>query len=93
MPSSVTVDKKGAKSVLVRSTGSEKSRITVMIGVTADGRQLLPYVILKRKTLPKEQLPAGIIFRAQEKGWMTEELMADWLKVVWGHRSGALLQQ
>ena len=26
-------------------------------------------------------------------GWMTEELMADRLKVVWGHRPGALLGQ
>ncbi|KAM3603214.1 uncharacterized protein V6R79_018576 [Siganus canaliculatus] len=47
-----------------------------------DGTKLPPYVVLKRKTVPKETMPAGIIVRAQEKGWMETELVVDWLKVV-----------
>lgn len=35
-------------------------------------------------------MPAGIIVRAQEKGWMDTDLVVDWLKVVWGRRRGAL---
>ena len=31
---------------------------------TVDGRRLLPYVILNRKMLSEEQLPAGIVFSA-----------------------------
>ena len=93
MPSNVTVNMKGAKSVLVKSTGNEKSCITVMLTVTADGQKLTPYVILKRKTMPKETLPPGIIFRVQEKGWMNEDLVVDWLKVVWGNRPGALTKK
>jgi hypothetical protein len=31
-----------------------------MLAVTADGSKLTPYVIFKRKTLPKEKFPAGI---------------------------------
>lgn len=92
MPSNTTVDDKGAKSVLVRTTGNDKSRITVMLCVLADGRKMPPYVILNRKTMPKEQLPPGIIFRCQEKGWMTNELMVDWVRTVWNRKPGALLK-
>lgn len=93
MPSSVTVNKKGAKSVIVKTTGNEKSRMTVMLCVLADGRKLPPYVVLRRKTMPKENLPRGVIFRCQEKGWMDQALVLDWLKVVWNNRPGALLRK
>ena len=93
MPSNTTIDDKGAKSVIIKGTGNEKARMTVMLGVLADGHKLPPYVILRRKTLPKEKLPAGLIFRCQEKGWMTNDLMLDWVKVVWSRRSGALLKK
>lgn len=59
-----------------------------MLACLADGTKLLPYVVLKRKTVPKEAMPAGIIVRAQEKGWMETELVVDWLKVVWSRRRG-----
>lgn len=91
MPSNTTVDTKGVKSVLLRGTGNEKNRITVMLAVTADGGKLPPYVILKRKTIPKESFPEGVVIRCQEKGWMTTELMVDWLSTVWNRRPGALL--
>uniref|UniRef100_A0A668A962 HTH CENPB-type domain-containing protein n=1 Tax=Myripristis murdjan TaxID=586833 RepID=A0A668A962_9TELE len=90
MPTPVTVHKKGEKSVIIKSTGNEKGRVTVMLACLADGTKLPPYVVLKRKTVPKEAMPAGIIVRAQEKGWMETELVVDWLKVVWGRRRGGL---
>jgi hypothetical protein len=68
MSANTTVDTKGSKSVLVKTTGFEKLRITVMLSVLADGRKLTPFVILKRKKLPKEKLPIGIIFKCNEKG-------------------------
>ena len=68
MPSNVTVDRNGAKSVIIKSTGNEKSCITVMLGVTANRRKLPPYVILKRKMLPQEQLPAGIVLEDRKWG-------------------------
>jgi hypothetical protein len=65
-----------------------------MLAATADGRKLLPLLILKRKTLPKLVVfPKDVIFSAQEKGWMTEKLMLEWLKIVWSHRPGAFLNQ
>jgi hypothetical protein len=53
----------------------------------------IPFVILKRKNLPKEKLPTGIIFKCNEKGQMTEELMVEWLREVWHRRPGALLKK
>jgi hypothetical protein len=76
MPPNYTMEKKGVKEVLLKSTGCEKLRLTVILAVTADGRKLPPLLILKRKTLPKlEAFPKDVIFRAQEKGWMMKELM------------------
>jgi hypothetical protein len=54
-----------------------------MLGVLANGRKLPPYVILRQKEIPKEKLPVGLVFRCQEKVWMTNELMMVWVKVIW----------
>ena len=50
LPSEKTVSIKGARSVIMRSTGNEKNRFTVMLGCMADGTKLPPYVVFKRKT-------------------------------------------
>jgi hypothetical protein len=82
------------KKILLKTTGCAKLRLTVMLAATADGRKLPPFLILKRKTVPKsESFPKDVIVRAQEKGWMTEELMLEWLKLVWSCRPGAFLNQ
>jgi hypothetical protein len=49
---------------------------------------------LKRKTLPKsEAFPKDVIVRPQEKGWMMEERLLEWLNIVWSHWLGAFLNQ
>jgi hypothetical protein len=68
MLSNITINEKGKKTILIRGTGNEKVRITVMLRVLVDGYKLPPYVILWRKTMPKEKLPAGLGFRCQKKG-------------------------
>ncbi|KAM7287750.1 hypothetical protein ISCGN_031441 [Ixodes scapularis] len=90
-PENCTANAKGQKSVLVRTTRAERQRCTVMLCVTADGRKLPPYAIFKRKTIPAEEFPSGVIVRAQEKGWMNDELVVDWLKNVWKNRPGGML--
>lgn len=92
MPASRTVHSKGDRSVTVRTSGAEKQRCTVMLAVTADGRKLRPYVIFKRKTIPKGTFPRGIHIRAHEKGWMSHELVVDWIATVWEKRPGGLLR-
>jgi hypothetical protein len=87
-------EKKVVKEVLLNTTQCEKLHLTVILAATANGRKLPPLLILKRRTLPKsEAFPKDVIVRAQEKGWMTEELMLEWLKIVWSHRPRAFLNQ
>jgi hypothetical protein len=89
MPRNETIDTVGSKEVKLITTGYEKQRITVMLAITADGNKLPPFLILKRKNVPKnETFPSGVIVRAQEKGWMTQELMLEWIKLVWNRRPG-----
>lgn len=54
MPGESTVNKAGEKTVHVRTAGAEKQRCTIMLGITADGNKLPPFVIFKRKTVPKK---------------------------------------
>lgn len=93
MPSNTTVNLRGAKSVLIKSSGNEKLRITVILAVLAVDTKLPPYVVLKRKRQTKETLPPGIHVRCQDNGWMSEDLVQDRLKVVWHKRPGALLRR
>ncbi|CAI7878564.1 unnamed protein product [Closterium sp. NIES-54] len=57
MPAERTLEMKGALTVHVRSAGYEKERVTVMLAVTASGLKLPPYVVFKRKTIPKVMVP------------------------------------
>lgn len=84
-----TVTEKGVKSVPILSTGHEKDWFTVMLACLGDGTKLPPYVVFKRKTLPKNlNFPNGVIVRCQEKGWMNEALVQDWLRTVWSKVDG-----
>ena len=68
MPSSVTVDKKGGKSVIVRSTCNEKSCITFMLGVTVNDSKFPPYVILKRKNFQRNSYWLGLFLEQRKSG-------------------------
>ncbi|KFV69216.1 Pogo transposable element with KRAB domain, partial [Dryobates pubescens] len=63
----------------------------VRLAALADGIKLPPYVILKRKTMLKDQLPTGIIVRCQTQEWMPTDLMKDWLNIIWNRRAGVLV--
>lgn len=92
-PSNNVIEEIGTKSVIIKTLGNEKMCITVMLAVLADGIKLPPYVILKRKTMQKDQLPTGIIVRCQNQGWMSTDLMKDWLNIVWSRRPGVLVHK
>jgi hypothetical protein len=54
MSLNVSVEKEGTKTVLIRGTGSEITRIAIKLSVLAGGHKLMPCVILWRKIIPKE---------------------------------------
>ena len=64
-----------------------------MLACTADGGKLPPYIVFKRKTMPKLPFPKGVIVKVQEKGWFDDKIMRDWLQRVWGRRPGAGLSR
>ena len=83
MPTSKTVDSVGVKTVLLKTTGHEKTRFTVVLACLADGTKLKPMVIFKRKTMPKDNFPAGVVVHNHPKGWMDESGVKIWIEKVW----------
>jgi hypothetical protein len=90
MPTAKTISKRGEKTVLIRTTGHEKSRFTVVLTCMADGVKLKPMIIFKRKTMPKEKFPPDVVIHCHPKGWMDEEGLKVWIKKVWATRPGGL---
>ena len=83
LPYSRTIDFKGAKSISIKTTGSEKSRFIVMLTCAGDGCKLPSYIIFRRKTMPKNiNWPSGVVIRAQVKGWMDDDFTLDWARCV-----------
>ena len=83
---SKTVDKKGKKSIIVRTTKSEKRHITAVLSCTATGDMLPPMIIFKGTTtrsIASVSDKNGAIIAYQEKGWMNEEIMKQWITTVW----------
>ena len=78
-----TVNEKGAKSVLVRTTGNEKRHFTVVLAVSANGDVLPPMVIFKGKRDLKFEFPKDWVVTVQEKGWMDGELMLRWINEIY----------
>ena len=77
-----TVGAKGAETVAVRTSGQEKTHLTVVLACCADGTKLPPVIIFTRKMFLKETIPSGVNVRVHEKGWMNEEGMKIWFNKV-----------
>ena len=78
-----TIDIKGQKSVLIRTTGCEKHHFTVTLTVTASGEMLQLFMIFKGKWKLKPTHSSGVVVAVQEKGWMDEPLMLQYIKELW----------
>ena len=70
VPSNKTVDVKGAKTIMIKTSGNEMTCYTVVLVCCADGTKLPPLLIFKRKTLPKDVIPHGIYVHVHSKGGM-----------------------
>ena len=87
------IDKKGKRSVVVRTTGNQKRHLAVVLTIPADGVVLPALAIFKGKLQPKFD-KVGIFIQAQEKAWIDETMMLEWIDLVWEpatERSQALL--
>ena len=83
MPGNITVEKIGATSVPLLTTGHEKERITVCLSALASGEKLKPFIVFKRKRFPNElNNIQGAIIMLSPNGWMNETLTAEWVKQI-----------
>ena len=74
VPSNKTVDVKGAKTIMIKTSGNEKARYTVVLACCADGTKLPPLLIFKRKMLSKDVIPHGIYIHVHSMdGWKRNE--------------------
>lgn len=94
MPSTVTLARRGQRTVSVKGTGSS-NRATVLLAVTQDGEKLPPFIIYKAKRgarvykevtsgdLSAKGFPPGVVMDVQANAWNDECLMLEWIKRVW----------
>ncbi|KFD71435.1 hypothetical protein M514_16367 [Trichuris suis] len=78
-----TVDSKGTKSVVVKSSGHERTHFTVVLSCLTTGMKLKPMVIFKRKRRPKEDFPSGAFVHFHENGWTDEQGVRLWIDNIW----------
>lgn len=84
-----TLDLKGAPEVGIRATSKYKVRATLVLCCSADGSKFPPLLIFKENSgeLPKKLKDAydsrRIVIKANKKGWMTTQLMKEWVKEIW----------
>lgn len=79
LPLTRTVNKKGESSVTLKTTGHLRIHFTCVLRYIASRQKLPLMVIFKGMMMPKEKLPKEIIVKVNNKGWMIESLMKEWL--------------
>ena len=88
MISNTTVTDKGAKSVVPKTTGHEKSKVTVTLAAKANGDKLKPYIVFpghKREVRKLQKEPAfknRCYVESTINGWMNENTTIDWVENV-----------
>ena len=88
MISTSTVDKTGSKSVHLKSTGHEKSSVSVCLTTKVNGEKLKPFIVFKVATREVEKLNkkfSGMCVVAKfSNGWMNTELTSSSINKVIG---------
>lgn len=86
MVPSKTVDRKGKKTIKIRTTKSEKCHVTAVLACSSTGNMLPPMVIFKGKTaraIHGVEGSNGTLVSYQEKAWMDESGMLKWIDRIW----------
>ena len=81
MLSSTTVDNMGEKSIRLKTTGHERSKVSVCLTAKADGIKLKPFIVFlgaKRETKQlNEEYKNRCYVASSVNGWMNEDLTRD----------------
>jgi len=78
-----TVDLRGRRHVVMKSTGFSSMRITVALSVWGDGRKAAPLVIHKGKANEVIYRQSGpILWTTQDKAWVNQNLIISWIDTI-----------
>lgn len=85
--SDTTIETKGARQVVVKSTGHEKVRITAMLSAAGNGMKLKPFVLINRKRPVKalEKFKNKLTFAFAGTTWMNDALALQYIDDVLGN--------
>lgn len=87
MVSETTVDVTGTKTVTVKTSGHEKSRVSVCLTAKADGTKLKPMIVFKGAKREVDSLNKefkNCIIASSANAWMNTELTNVWVNQVLG---------
>lgn len=88
MLSSTTVDNVGEKSIRLKTTGHEKSKVSFCLTAKAEGTKLKPFVVLpgaKRETKQlNEEFKNKCFVASSMNGWMNEDVTHEWMQGLLG---------
>ena len=87
MVSDMTVDKTGARTITVKSTGHEKCLVSICLTAKADGSKLKRLIVFKNakretKALCKEFKTRCVIV-SSSNDWMNDDLTMEYIKKFW----------
>ena len=68
LPSNTTINKKGEKTISIRTTGHEQTSFTVILGCMADGTKLPAVCIFKVKKIPKKNFQMVFTYARTRRG-------------------------
>ena len=79
---------KGTKTIRMKTTGHEKSKVSVCLTANADGKRLKPFTVLtvaKREVKElNEHFKRKCFLASTCNGWMNDELTAEYLREIVG---------
>jgi hypothetical protein len=83
-PRQVSVNEKGRRHVILKSTGFASMRVTVLLSVRPNGTKLTPVIIFKKAKetgLNAERCEGCYVFY-NEKAWVNQNLIKKWIDIV-----------
>lgn len=78
----IELNRKREKIVSLRTTGNEKSKVTLALSCMNEGTRLKPMVVFQKKFVSNEKFLKGIIFEVHPQGRIDEDGCRKWIKEV-----------
>ena len=91
-PGNKTIQKTGKKTVVIKTTGQEHVRVTILLSISASGKKLKPLVIFKGTKNGKISYQlnnhplvkkGNLIVKCNFNAWSNQEIIEDYYKEIW----------